>query len=119
MPERYQVAAASDLKQPGSRVISECGGVEIAVFRTQTGYHAVANHCVHQGGPLCEGGLSGVTRLDDDRKTLRYHSEKRAIVCPWHGWTFDIETGRNIADPDYSVPTYSVEIEDGMVFVRV
>jgi nitrite reductase/ring-hydroxylating ferredoxin subunit len=35
------------------------------------------NTCLHVGGPLAEGLV-----------------EDGCVVCPWHGWTYDLATGR-------------------------
>ena len=41
---------------------------------------AFRNVCPHQHGPVVEG------RIDADAEQ---------VICPWHGWTFDLDTGRN------------------------
>ncbi len=39
------------------------------------------------------------------------------MVCPWHGFDFDLATGRCHVDPDLSVPVYAVRVSDGVVEV--
>jgi nitrite reductase/ring-hydroxylating ferredoxin subunit len=34
------------------------------------------------------------------------------LTCPWHGWEFDIESGRTIFDPSVRVKVYEVRVED-------
>lgn len=117
MTGRQMVASTEDLAENGSRVIAEVGGREVAVFKHDDGYHAVANYCVHQAGPLCEGDLTGCTVPGDDGWEWGYDDEEKYVRCPWHGWTFDVTTGANVHDRRYRVPTYEVEVEDGDVYV--
>lgn len=115
--ERHEVARIDELATDGARVITEIDGNEIAVFRLDDEYHAVLNYCVHQSGPLCQGQLTGYMIGGTDGWSWDYHDDAHAITCPWHGWKFDIRTGRNIKDTRYSVPTYDIEIEDGIIYV--
>lgn len=116
MTERYAIADVEEFDGSGSRVIAEVEGQEIAVFRHEGEYYALANFCIHQAGPLCEGALSGSISTDEDGWDWVYDDEERYIVCPWHGWMFDIETGRSPKDERYAVPTYDAEVEDGTVY---
>lgn len=113
----HKIADVEELSAEGSRVIAEIEGREVAVFRVGGDYHAIANYCIHQAGPLCEGELRG--RTDRGASEWRYDGEERNVVCPWHGWVFDVTTGLNIQDERYAVPTYDVEVRDGEVFVRL
>jgi nitrite reductase/ring-hydroxylating ferredoxin subunit len=101
----------------GDRVIAEVIGQEIAVFNVEGEYHAVANYCPHQAGPLCEGKLRGQMTVDDDGWGWQYEDIERNVTCPWHAWKFDVTTGRNVNDDRYAVPTYDVEVKGGDVFV--
>ena len=117
MASKHRVADVSDLAEDGSRVIVDVGGMEIAVFRTEGDYHAVGNYCVHQGGPLCEGGLNGRVTASEDGWAWDYDEEQCFVHCPWHGWIFDVRTGENVNSPEIRVPTYDVVVEDGSVYV--
>jgi 3-phenylpropionate/trans-cinnamate dioxygenase ferredoxin subunit len=61
--------------------------------------------------------------------------EGEILRCPWHGWEFDILTGRSIFNPhrtrvkaydvtveqkidDESVETFPVSVEDGWVVLH-
>lgn len=112
----HKIADVAELEE-GGRVIAEIEGREIAVFHVGGQFHAVANYCVHQAGPLCEGELVGTTSRTADAWT--YDDEARNVVCPWHGWAFDVTTGRNVQDERYAVPTYDVEVRDGAVYVSL
>lgn len=115
--DRYYVCDADEIAASGDRVIADVRGQEIAVFNIDGDYHAVANYCPHQAGPLCEGSLRGRMETGDDGWEWRYVDAEKNITCPWHAWKFDVTTGRNINDDRYAVPTYDVVLEDGDVYV--
>ena len=97
---------------PDSRRIVRVGGREIGVFRIADRFYAMRNRCPHQGGPLCVGRIfprieadqPGRVRLDEGRPT---------VVCPWHGWRYDLATGQSYAPGDPSARSYSVTVEPG------
>ncbi|GAB3027071.1 Rieske (2Fe-2S) protein [Natronobiforma cellulositropha] len=117
--EPLHYVAETDELEEGGRLITSIRGREIAVFNRENEYYALANYCVHQGGPACEGRLSG--RLtEDERGELVYEDDDEFVCCPWHGWEFNIETGRSLAHPDrYRVPTYETAVRDGKLYVRL
>lgn len=117
MDEKTFVIEADELP-PGDRVIVEIDGREIAVFNVDGELYALANYCVHQGGPVCEGLLSGTVGVDDDLD-LVYEKEGEIVACPWHGWEFEVRTGEHLADPGYRLPSYDVTVEDGEVYLRL
>jgi nitrite reductase/ring-hydroxylating ferredoxin subunit len=117
MPSRYKVGTKDELTEDGDRIITEVNGQEIAVIKYQDELYALANFCIHQSGPLCEGEITGQVTVADDGWDWRFEDEGKCISCPWHGWTFDITTGKSVKDPDLAVPSYDVEIEEGEIFV--
>ena len=107
----------------GIRVIVSTGDTEIGVLRQGERFHAFRNLCPHQGGPVCEGIVVGrvESRLGADRREIgRDFSETELhLVCPWHGWEYDLDTGRCAADPRLRLQRYAVEVVDGRVYVEV
>lgn len=81
----------------GRRVLVTIDGREVFVFERAGRFHAFENLCPHMGGPVGEGILIGKVEavLGADREVVRerFSSEEIHIVCPWHGWEYDIETG--------------------------
>lgn len=114
--DRHRVADIEDFDR-GSRIITEIKGRSIAIFERGESYYGVLNFCVHQAGPLCEGGIEGRMELGEDGWNWEYVDDGRYITCPWHAWKFDIETGEHLDDDRYSVPTFEVEQEGDGIFV--
>jgi nitrite reductase/ring-hydroxylating ferredoxin subunit len=50
---------------------------------------------------------------------LEYDSDRLVLSCPWHGWEFDVETGRAIWDESYRAKTYATTVRDGRVLVEI
>jgi 3-phenylpropionate/trans-cinnamate dioxygenase ferredoxin subunit len=114
---RYAVCRTEDLPS-GSRRIVEVGGRSIGVFNVDGRHYAVRNVCPHMGAPLCLG-LVGGTMLPSAPHTYQYGLHNRIIRCPWHGYEFDLETGRPPFDTyPLRVRTYRVVVEGGRVVVE-
>lgn len=114
--EDLHYIAEVDEFEDSDRVIVDLQGREIAVFNVDGEFHALSNYCVHQGGPACEGLISGSLEVDDEME-LTYNSENKVVSCPWHGWEFEIESGDHLAPTDYRLPTYEVVVRDGAVYL--
>lgn len=115
---RYKIDEPELLAEHGSRLVTDVGGIEVAVFNIHGEMHAIPNRCPHVGGPLGNGALTGYTDVSDD-DTIVYDDTENIVECPWHCWRFDVTTGENIDDSRYKVPTFEVEADDGDLFVVV
>jgi 3-phenylpropionate/trans-cinnamate dioxygenase ferredoxin subunit len=129
---RHVIGAVVDLP-PGARKIVELEGQSIGVFNVSGSYYALRNRCPHQGGPLCLGSLKG-TALPSRPGEYIWGREGEILRCPWHGWEFDVTTGRSLWQPERcrvrayevtvepeepAVQTYPVTIESGRIVVHV
>lgn len=112
--------AVGDFDQ-GTRRIVSVDGVDVGVFCHDGQYFAFENRCLHQGGPVCEGILipQVETVLDDEgmERGQRFSDREDHIVCPWHGWEYDIRTGRCAADARLALRSFEVSVQDDQVYV--
>jgi 3-phenylpropionate/trans-cinnamate dioxygenase ferredoxin subunit len=109
---RYVVATTAEIP-PGGRKIVEVAGRSIGVFNVGGEFLALRNRCPHQGGPLCEGGLSGLLEAAIPGE-YSYSRPGEMLRCPWHGWEFDLRTGQSWFDPARTrVRSYPVSVESG------
>jgi nitrite reductase (NADH) small subunit len=79
------------------------GGRELAVFNLGDRFLATDNQCPHQGGPLCDGIVTG-----------------SSVVCPLHAWKVSLVSGeveRPSSATDHCVATYPVRVEDGIIVI--
>jgi nitrite reductase/ring-hydroxylating ferredoxin subunit len=87
---------------PGEGRVLEAQGKTLALFNCDGTFYAIDNTCLHRGGPLGEGDLDGTT-----------------VICPWHGWRWDVTTGANVMNAAVRVSCYPVKVEGGAVLVDV
>ena len=111
----HDVAALEEIERHG-RVVARIGGREIGVLRGQDGdLFGLRNRCPHHGAPLCLGSVRRRTTGGPGRYEL---SPTVVLRCPWHGWEFDLETGRCLDDGAARAATYPVRVEGGRVLVQ-
>jgi nitrite reductase/ring-hydroxylating ferredoxin subunit len=93
--------AASEVADGGAVEVVAAGQV-FAVFRTDDGIHVLDGVCAHAGGPLGRG-------------TLR----DSVITCPWHGWQYDVRTGRHCLTDRICQKQFAVRVVNGRVMVEI
>jgi 3-phenylpropionate/trans-cinnamate dioxygenase ferredoxin subunit len=108
----FAVARTSEIPC-GERRIVTVRGHSIGVFNVNGEFYALLNRCPHQGAELCKGVLQGDVASDRPGE-LRFDGGTRLLRCPWHGWEFDIKTGRSYFDPKRTrVRAYPTSVEAG------
>lgn len=95
-----EAAKENDIKTGMGKPVN-VNGIAIAIFNVDGNFYAIDNTCLHRGGPLGEGELDG-----------------KIVTCPWHGWQYDVTTGKNLMMPQ-GVRTYKTKVENGKIFVEV
>jgi nitrite reductase (NADH) small subunit len=114
---RFPVCKAEELA-PGDRLVVDLGGRSVGVFNVGGKFFALHNRCPHRGGPLCLGPITGLTSSTEEF-AYTFGDEGRILRCAWHGWEFEIETGRAVADPRMRAKTFPVTLEGGEVVVHI
>jgi nitrite reductase/ring-hydroxylating ferredoxin subunit len=99
--EYLPVAEATEVPEDRTKIVT-VAGTPIALLKVGGTIYALEHSCPHQGGPIGEGEIHGMT-----------------ITCPWHEWKFDIRTGANDRDPTILAKTFAVKVVDGLVLVEV
>ncbi len=78
-------------------------GKVIAIFRMEDDeFHAIDGLCPHAGGPIGTGAL-----------------RKGVVTCPWHGWQFDVRTGKHCHSDSIRTTTYSVSLDAGNICIAM
>jgi len=115
------IGRLQDFGAEDHRVV-EVDGVEIGVFRVGKKVVAYKNECPHYGGPVCQGKIFQQTeeQLGPDKTSrgLKF-SAARNIVCPWHGYEFNLETGCHPGDPRVKLEPIAVAVRDARVYLQV
>lgn len=116
------IVTTVDELNPGERITIQIEGREITVFNVEGTYRAYTNWCPHQSGPVCEGQLSGTWEADlDEEKKINFEwgREDEILNCPWHGWEYDVETGKCLSREGIKLPQHEVTVTDGDVVVTL
>lgn len=79
----------------GSVTPVSVNGLPLVICNADGQLAALVNRCPHAGQPLADGELRG-----------------RSLTCPYHGYTYDVTTGRNVDFPYEELPakTYPVRV---------
>jgi nitrite reductase/ring-hydroxylating ferredoxin subunit len=97
---RVKVAGLNEIPEGGSKIITVKDRM-IALFRFKDQYFAIANNCLHRGGPLGEGEVKDYE-----------------VTCPWHGWRYSLMDGSLSLIPTLRVKTYKVEQNSEGIFIE-
>jgi nitrite reductase (NADH) small subunit len=118
----YLVGALNELEDGGRRVVS-CDGTEVGVFKIDGELFAWYNHCAHMRGPVCQGGIYKrvLEPVAEDRTThqLQFCDRATHLVCPWHGYEYNLKTGENQVSPRFRLRKAVLMINEGNVYVVV
>jgi nitrite reductase (NADH) large subunit len=104
----FPVARAADVPADGG-VTVQVGDAQVAVFHfaSQGAWYACQAMCPHRGDMVLGRGLLGT------------QGGEPKVACPMHKKTFSLETGAGLADPQYAVQVFPVEVRDGEVYLKL
>ena len=86
------------------------------------------SYCPHMGAELCKGWIVGLVEPGEPGQ-YKLVRQGEFLRCPWHGWEFDIRTGRSWFDPakqrvkrypvTLEAETYPVELDRRSIVVTI
>ena len=94
-------AARKDEVPAGTIREFQVDGLTLAIANVDGKFYAINNTCLHRGGPLGEGELKG-----------------KVVTCPWHGWQYDVTTGKMPVNPAIGVACYSIHVQGEDLWVE-
>jgi 3-phenylpropionate/trans-cinnamate dioxygenase ferredoxin subunit len=113
----HRVGTVAEVRRAGCCTV-EVHGRPVTVLSVGEKFFAVHDRCPHMGASMCTGTLGG-TFVASAPHELVYGRHERVIRCPWHGWEFDLETGRSLLEPErVGLKTYPVTVKDGVVVLH-
>jgi nitrite reductase (NADH) small subunit len=106
VPELY-VAKVDELSDRERRIVVE-DALEIGVFRLGDEFFAWESNRVNEV-------------LEEAKRAHGYEFVEADvhIICPWHGYEFNIRTGVHPGNPDARLRGFPVTIRDGAVYVTI
>jgi nitrite reductase/ring-hydroxylating ferredoxin subunit len=104
---------ASDRVPEGGRLVIDVGDKTVGIFRFEGKLYAWENRCPHQGGPVCQGKIiprvTEVIETNGESRGFAFDESSLHIVCPWHGFEYNIKTGRHPGRPTAKLTSVAVE----------
>lgn len=94
------VCKTSEMTEGFAKIKLLANGERVAVYLTGGKLSAISNACAHQNGPLGEGRVIDCL-----------------VTCPWHGFQYDVTSGRSPAPFTETVPTYNLRLDNDRVLV--
>lgn len=95
------VCETSKMREGFANITRLANGDRVAVFLMEGKLSAISNACAHQNGPLGEGKIIACL-----------------VTCPWHGFQYDVRSGRSPAPFTETVPTYRVRLDGDLVQIH-
>ncbi len=102
MAQFVRLCSKGDLPEEGEAKEIKLGNQVICVANVNGTISAMENVCLHRGGPLGQGIIA-------DGK----------VVCPWHGWMWDPQTGQADHNPNARVAVYPIKVEGDEVLIQL
>lgn len=102
MAEYVRILAQSELPAAGMVRDVTVAGRSLCVANVDGAICVLDGTCPHEGGPLGEG------IIEDGR-----------VVCPWHSYAFDVQTGEARDDPSVKAEILEAKVENGGLHVRL
>ncbi len=99
MANWVRVARLADCPSGSARELVVADRV-VALYNVDGEFFALDGVCPHQGGPLGKGTLGGCI-----------------VTCPWHGWQFDVATGRHLPTGRIVQPRFAVCTDEEWVLI--
>lgn len=118
MTKRHTICKVDDVVA-GALLPASIGRSPLIVYRLPTGdIKAVSGRCPHQGADFRHACVTGYTSGDNPH-TVVVDRVGEILRCPWHGFEFDLVTGRPLVEsPTMQLREYRVVIEGDQVVVE-
>jgi nitrite reductase/ring-hydroxylating ferredoxin subunit len=91
----------SDIAVGGGREFA-VGGVIITVWNVDGLFYATDARCPHEDAPLCMGDV-----------------QDGVVMCPMHGWQFNVTTGAGVKPPHVHLRSFPVTVVGSDIFVEL
>jgi nitrite reductase (NADH) small subunit len=96
MSQLVRICSESELPSEGEVAEFTVQGRTLCVARIGGSVSVLDGTCPHADGPLGEGIV-----------------ENGRVVCPWHGYAFDVHTGATEQDPNLKAEVLESTVADG------
>jgi nitrite reductase/ring-hydroxylating ferredoxin subunit len=78
-------------------------GIRVCVVQHGGKFFAVQDSCTHNGESLSKGKINHLGE----------------VICPWHNYCFDLQTGRELSSRSADLKTFPIKIDETGFFIGV
>lgn len=96
----FRLGRSEDLP-PGAGVRVDVDGRAVALFNVDGELRAIDDDCLHMGGHLSDGTVSG-----------------EIVTCPLHQWRYDLRSGARVDRRGSSLPVHRVTRSQGWIVME-
>jgi nitrite reductase (NADH) small subunit len=102
----YKAGSIADVPANGG-ACAMVKGKQIAIFNftRRNEWFATDNLCPHKKQMILSRGMIGDM------------SGEPKVACPFHKKTFSLKDGHCMSGDDYTIKTYPIKVEDGLIFI--
>jgi nitrite reductase (NADH) small subunit len=115
---RSVVAGRYEEFRPDTITIIDVGRFGVGVVNVGGRLSALTNYCPHRGAPLCRGKITGRSEPGPGQYDIDWTREGEVLRCPWHGWEFEIASGKCLSFEGRRIRRYEVTVEGGLVLIH-
>jgi nitrite reductase (NADH) small subunit len=117
---RQHAVGPAERFPPDTTTVVTVAGRSVGIVNAAGTFYAVLDVCPHELAPICEHGVVTGTSLPSLPGQVKYGLQNRVLRCPWHGYEFDLETGRALfTNFRGKLRTFPVTVVDGQVAVEL
>ena len=102
MPQWVRLCLMSETPVEGTVTEKEVDGVAVCLAKVGGTLSAMENWCPHRRAPLGQGWIEG-----------------DSVVCPWHSWAFNLQSGKSIYPEDQKVDVFPLRMEGDDVMIDI
>ena len=102
MTQWVRLCRVNEAPEEGKVIEAEARGVSLCLARVNGELAALDNWCPHRQGPLGQGWMEGTT-----------------VVCPWHAWSFDVQSGKSVFPGKERVAVFPLRVDGEEVLVEI
>lgn len=98
-------------------VIKNIDGMSVGAIKINNTYKVILNVCPHAAAEICKGFVRNLI-FSDEVGQISITEDTKTLVCPWHRWEFDLNTGKSIVDSKLKVRIFENFVENENLYFK-
>lgn len=116
--KKYQFGCEINKIKTGEFNIFSVGKISLGAIKIKDGFKVYLNVCPHAGAPVCIGEVCFLSESSSPFETS-LDQDFRILKCPWHGYEFDLNTGKAIIPDIKGLITVEYKVVNEELYVLI